>query len=363
MSPILPQRYSLIEQTAQALRTQLAQHEWTARLPSEQALAALFNVGRNTVRAALALLEAEGRIKTTNGRRREIVPAAARRQPQVQRAVLIMARPVGEFPPSTTLWIHGTRSRLETLGWQLHVFVEPEVYRARPAKGLEAMTATRPDTVWILHRSTAAMQHWFQEQGLRTVLAGSRHEGITLPNVDSDLRAASRHAAGRFLAQGHRRLAILRPVERFAGDAESVLGFREGVGAAAWQEVACQNHPAGVIRALRQLLKSPQPPTGLYVLHPEHCVTALSYLLGQGIAVPSQLSLICRDDEPYLSLLTPEPTRYRRSARAMAAKLTAQVLAVVKATGRAGKSLTIMPASVSGETLTNARPILKKDSL
>jgi len=357
MTP-LPQRISLVEQTAQTLRTQLAHQEWSSRLPGEQTLASLLNVGRNTVRAALALLESEGRIKTTNGRRREIVPSQERVQPQAHRAVLVMARPMGEFPPSTTLWIHGTRSRLEALGWQFQIFVEPDVFRSRPAKLLKAMTGTRADTVWILHRSTAAMQHWFQEQGLRTVLAGSRHEAITLPNVDSDLRAASRHAAGRFLAHGHRRLAILRPAERFAGDAESVTGFREGLRDAEWQEVPCQNSPAGVIRALRQLIKSPSPPTGLYVLHPEHCVTALSFLLRQGIAVPSQLSVICRDDEPYLSLLTPEPTRYRRSARAMASKLSGQVVEAVKASTRAGKSLTIMPASVPGETLAAARPIL-----
>lgn len=358
---LIPQRLSLVAQTAQALRDQIDRQEWSVRLPGEMALAAHFNVGRNTVRAALATLEREGRIKTTNGRRREVIHQPTRPLPPVRRAVLLMSRPIGEFPPSTTLWIHGTRSRLEALGWQFQIFVEPEVYQARAASLLKSMTATRANTVWILHRSTAEMQHWFQTQGQPTVLAGSRHDGISLPNVDFDLRAASRHAAGRFLAHGHRRIAVLRPTERFAGDSDSLAGFREGLRDANLVEVLCQNNPAGVITALRRLLKSPLPPTGLFILHPEHCVTALTFLLRQGIAIPKDLSVICRDDEPYLNLITPEPTRYRRSARAMALKLSSQVAACVNGGGPGGKSLTIMPASVSGETLAAAQPVLKKN--
>lgn len=347
----IPRRISLIDQTATALRVRLDGGEWSLSLPSETQLAADFQVGRNTVRSALAILESEGRLRTTNGRRREIIGQPCPKVVPYRRVILLMSRPVGTFPPSTTLWITGTQARLERLGWHFQLCVEPAAFLGRPTTYLKTLTDASPGAVWILHRSTAAMQSWFQEGGLKAVLAGSRHEGITLPQVDADFRAVSRHAAGRFLANGHRTLAILRPDDAFAGDTDSVAGFREGARDAIIHDIQCMGRPSGVIRALERLLQMPQPPTGLYVLHPEHCVTAISYLSKRGHAVPERVSVICRDDEPYLELLTPEPTRYRRNPQAMASKLAALV---ASAAGKVN-STRIMPMSVPGETLARRR--------
>lgn len=119
------------------------------------------------------------------------------------------------------------------------------------------------------------------------------------------MHAASHHAAGLFLARGHRRLAILRPDEPLAGDARCVAAFQQGTATAAVTEVRCHNSPQGVVKALRGLLRSASPPPGLYVLHSEHCVAALSFLLEQGVAVLGQMSIICREDEAYLGLSVP----------------------------------------------------------
>lgn len=347
---IIPQRVSLIEQTAVVLREWLTARKWSVHLPGELELASQLHVGRNTVRAALQILEGEGRVRTMNGRRRCIVESPSGRMKKgtpVRRAILLMSRPVGEFTPSTALWMTGTQSRVERLGWQFQVCVEPAAFRGRPASLLKSLTLSVPGAVWILHRSTAAMQRWFQDADVKAVLAGTRHEGITLPQVDTDSRAVSRHAAGRFLAHGHRVLAILRPDDAFAGDVESAAGFREGARDAVVQDVQCPSHPTGVMNALRQLLQSSAPPTGLYVLHTEHAVTAISFLSRHGVAVPEAMSVICRDDEPYLALLTPEPTRYRRNPQAMATKIATMVTSHVAN----AKSIRIMPTTVNGETV------------
>ncbi len=344
----MPQRVSLIDQTAAVLRERLNCGEWNSSLPGEIQLASELQVGRNTVRSALAILESEGRLSRTNGRRRAINRQPLKTGPHQRRVILILSRPVGEFTPSTILWITETQKRLEKLGWNFQLSIEPSAYRKRPYDHLSSMTAEAPGAVWILHRSTVAMQRWFQDEGLRVVLAGSRHTGITLPQVDADFRAVSRHAAGRFVAFGHRELAILRPDDAFAGDSESVLGFQEGARGTLIRDIQFPNEPQGVMRAVGQLLQSAQPPTGLYILHPEHCVTAISYLLRQGISVPGQLSVICRDDEPYLALLSPEPTRYRRNPQAMANKLAS----LVARSSYARESIQIMPTVVLGETLS-----------
>ncbi len=276
-----------------------------------------------------------------------------------RRAVLLMSKPENEFPPSTSAWIGELRSRLEVMGWTFHPLVEPGAYRAKPDRLLRALVAKSGETVWLLHRSTPLMQRWFQEEGLPTVLAGSRHEGIVLPQVEIDWRAVSRHAAGRFLARGHRRLAVLRPDGPFAGDAECLAAFRDGAARAEVAELRCKSGTAGVVAALHRHWRGPQRATGLYVLHPDHCLTTLSFLLGESIRIPRDLSLICRDDEPYLSHLHPEPSRYRHSPRSFAAKL-ATLATRPNLREKGAEQVLLMPRAVAGSTLAPP-PVPEKD--
>lgn len=352
--PPLPRRHSLITETVTVLRHRIEAGEWPLHLPGEMDLAALLQVGRNTLRSALAILESEGYLVTAKGARRRVkVPSKS--APTGKNAVILMSRPERDFPPATAQWIEGTRARLESSGWTLRVSIEPEIYRGAPAARLEKMTEPQPGTTWILHRSTPAMQRWFQDRGERAVLAGSRHEGIHLPRIEIDYRAVSRHAAGRLLARGHERLAILRPAGPFAGDSECAAAFREGAGSAAVLELHCRPGAAGVIEALRPLTKKPRPATALYVLHADHCVTALSFLQHAGLAIPDDISLICREDAPYLSLLCPEPARYRHSTATFSSRLASLVIRYDDRTAGKRRPALIMPSAIEGATLAPVR--------
>lgn len=347
----LPRRHSLIDETAAVLRQRLDEGEWSLHLPGEIELGSLLQVGRNTLRAALAILEREGRLSTTKGSRRQIVvPATLKAQKKT--VVLLMAKPERDFPPSTAQWIDDTRSRLENEDWTFRVMIEPAIYRGNPKASLDSLVQASPGTVWILHRSTPAMQRWFQDRGERTILAGSRHEGIHLPQVEIDYRAVSRHAAGRFLSRGHRRLAILRPEGPFAGDAECVTAFREGAERAdSVLDLRCRAGTTEVTKVLRKAMSGPAPPTALYVLHSDHCLTALTYLQQEGIAIPGDLSLICREDAPYLELLCPEPARYRHSTRVFSSRLARLVSHCDSRTSGKRRSMLIMPSVIEGATL------------
>lgn len=60
----------LYEQLAAILRKKIDDGEWApgTRIPSETALVQTYDVARNTVRRALALLREEGKIVTFDGR-------------------------------------------------------------------------------------------------------------------------------------------------------------------------------------------------------------------------------------------------------------------------------------------------------
>jgi DNA-binding LacI/PurR family transcriptional regulator len=353
---MIPRRHSLIDDTAAVLRQRLDQGDWNGHLPGEWELSAILQVGRNTLRSALRQLEEEGRLLRRNGARREILQQPTHQMLQ-RRAVLLMARPESDYPPSTAVLIQELRHQLQARDWTLRILVEPAAYRRRPDAFLQSLTATHSDVVWILHRSTPALQQWFQNQNLPVVLAGLPHAGITLPHVAIHLRAVGRHAAGRFIARGHHRLAVLRPDLPLAGDVECVQAFREAAPAAEVHDWRCQAGPDGVISLLRHHLRGSNPVTGLLILHPEHCVTALSWLMSAGIRVPDQLSLICCADEPYLSFLHPEPARYRHSARSFSRRLTETVLRYPSGTRIKTATSLITPHAVPGGTLCKA-PVL-----
>ena len=88
--PQIPQRISLIDQAAAVLRSRIGQGEWSPHLPGEMELARLLQVGRNTVRAALAVLEKEGRLRSAARRRRVVVEAVKRVRRTTQKIAVLL---------------------------------------------------------------------------------------------------------------------------------------------------------------------------------------------------------------------------------------------------------------------------------
>lgn len=350
----LPPRAPRAVEAAAFLRQQIQTGTWPHALPGELELAKQLQVGRNTIRSALAILESEGLITNRMGRRREITGQTAPTEAASQTAVLLLAVPYHALSSTTLLWMEALRHSLHGIGWQLLTEVDSAAYRRSSGSILEALVAKHPGAVWVLHRSTMVMQRWFESRQLPTVLAGSRHPGISLPQVDTDYRAVSRHAASRLVALGHQHLLIVGSRTALAGDEESIAGFREGASSSSVILAKHNETPTGVIAALRQILDSRPFPTGWFILRADHFATAQTWLLQQGLHIPAQVSLISRDDEPFLQHLHPEPTRYQRSAEAFARKLHRLILAAGKPVHMTSESPLLMPDFVRGATLGKA---------
>ena len=357
----LPRRTSLPLEVAAFLRVRLLRGDWVRYLPGELELARQLQVGRNTIRAALTVLEKEGLLRTASGRRRELMIQTRQARPKVEKiAVMLMPAPWHTLAPSTLLWMDALRSRLHGAGWQLQMLVGAAAFRRTPTAALESIVAQHPSALWILYRSTAAMQRWFEKREVCTVVAGSCHAGVNLPQVDTDFRATSRHAASRLLGLGHRHLAVLAPAVSFAGDNESLAGFREGAGDADFKVHLCHDSKISVIKTMRTLLSATQRPTALFVLQAGHAATALTYLSQQGVHVPAQMSLLSRDHEPFLTHLVPEIARYERQPEFFAKKLAHLVTALGDNAPPKKAQQLLMPTFVRGETL-GTTPVLKKN--
>lgn len=368
-SQSLPQRHSLVAQTVAFLHAQIERGEWRDWLPSERALCELLQVSRNTLRAALVQLQKEGRILPVHGAGNQILGGAPAGPVRVASpdVALLTPEPIERLRPMQTLWIDNMRSLLSERGARLRVFHGSQYYSANPELALQKLVTRNPHGCWILMLATETMQSWFSKHGLPCIVAGSTYPGLDLPFRDLDHRATCRHAAGVLLAMGHRRLVMLMAKTRRAGDLESEAGFLEGVRQSRHADADAmmiyhEETVAGVAQAARRVLRLSSAPTALMVVHPYHYLALASRLTQGGVRIPQDMSIITRDDDPFLDYVVPQPARYFVNPQLMAKSIVRPVLELLDGNAIAQRAAKIMPQFLKGESIAppaSPRPRLK----
>ncbi|MBL9213884.1 MAG: GntR family transcriptional regulator [Opitutaceae bacterium] len=357
----LPKRPSLVTETAEVLREGIAAGEWPARLPGERTLCERLQVSRTTLREALQLLERRQLISAGAGRPRRVRRRAAPAPHAPSREIgLLSLLPVAQQTPQTIYHLHELREQLQTAGFRLRIFSDRRLARPHPSKFLQALVEGNRIDAWLLLSMSAAVQQWFAQRRLPTLVVGYAHAGVRLPSFDVDLRAACRHAASQLRAQGHAHLALLRQPQKGAGMTASEDGFLEA--ARLPGRLPCQaqilghdGSPAGIRLSLDRALASARPPTGLVVCDASHALCAASHLLARRLAVPGDLSVLCRDHDVALDYFHPAITRYAYRKHLYARRVAR--LAIQLAThGRVPqRSYRLLPQLVPGQTLAPPR--------
>ena len=353
----LPQRTSLAAQTAAILREQIEAGSWRKWLPPEQELAAQFHIARMTLRRALHQLEGEGLVRSSRGKRREIVVRRHRPIPAASGRVLLLTPVPIQFQlPFDVFWTNQLRVTLEEAGYHLEVHASRAPYGRGATAVLDRLMQQMRPVGCVLTLSTREMQRWFSKSRLPCVIVGSRHPHVELPFVDKAHRAVCRHAVGLFLARGHNRLVLVNPDSGTAGDLESERGFREGASQTTRADIRADivRHDgtvADICGKLNALFRQRHPTTAFLVSRAPYALTVVGHLLRSGLRLPEDAALISRDHEPFLDMMAPSVARYVISAERMANRISSAVLEVV-GTGLVGPAdYQIMPEFTEGETL------------
>jgi DNA-binding LacI/PurR family transcriptional regulator len=351
----LPQRLSLVTETANILREQIDAGAWTKFLPGERDLAARLRVSRPTLRAALELLQREGRFEIVEGRRHLL---RLNEKPSfvssTSRVVLLTPIPLHRMPPFVMFWVDELREHLGDEGFDLEVHVSSAAQKSRPEQTLERLVQELRAAAWVLFLSSEPMQRWFSARGLPCVITGSCFPNLNLPSVDIDARATCRHAAGIFLAKRHRSIALLLPEGNIAGDQASETGFLEG--AAQNKEVRANvvrhnGSVEGVCRKLDGLVSDAHPVTGLLVARSVHALTAITYLQRRGLKLPQDVAVISRDNDPFLDFIVPGIARYACASAAFARRVSRLVVPLAKQGTTSTRQILLMPEWIKGETV------------
>jgi len=364
----IPRRQSLVSQTANVLRDEIQQGNWRDWLPGERALCEALQVSRNTLRAALTQLKREGVIRSDHGTGNRILRQPARRKGALRShdVALLSPEALERLRPSMTLWIDQLRAMLSERGCRLHVFHGPQYFRTNPGAALEKLVSQHPHGCWILALSNETTQHWFERNTVPCIVAGSVYEGLTLPFRDLDHRALSRHAAGVLMGLGHRKVALLLRKSQRAGDLETEAGFVDGVRQSphADAEPVVAYHDAtvaSICHAVKRLMEQDPAPTALLVANAYHYLTVSGRLAQMGWQVPQDVSLVSRDEDPFLSFVVPAPARYTASADVMAKTLLRPVLELLEGGVITHRAIRIVPDFQRGESLAGPRAHTKRD--
>jgi LacI family transcriptional regulator len=322
----------------------------------------LAQASRNTIRAALNQLRSEGLIKAEVGVGNRVVlrPTVDSAPTRVRTIGVLIPVPIGQLRPLIALWIDELRGMLIEDGYRLRIHAGRQYYQPRSTAALEKLVRQNGHEAWVLTLTSETMQRWFASRGVACVVAGSIYETSKLASVDIDYRASCRHAAGVLMRLGHRRLALLNHASRRAGEIESEQGFLEAVrksshGEATAEVVYHQDGVKAVTQAFHRLFSRAEFPTGLLVCNSYAYLTIASLLADRRLMVPKDVSLISRDDDPFLSSLYPEPARYVTSAHVFAKRLLASVLQLTQGEDVRQRCVRLMPKFTLGASTQKFR--------
>jgi DNA-binding LacI/PurR family transcriptional regulator len=342
-------------QLIELLRNRILAGEWAARMPAERQLAEEYFVSRTTLRAALQALTFDGLLKnpphTRGGRALERTAATVQATPRRGEAVILTP----SLRESPVLWEHLAilRERLGAAGIPLHVREAARLTEeANPVNSLRRWADAAPETVWILHKMPVKVQHAAQQLGLKAIVFGTAFPEIELPQIDVDFRAVARHATGRCLARGHRKLAVLVHRTSLAGDAEVIEGVREELARYDAPPPLVLKHDFNRARLIdtldHRLVPAAGRPEVLLVVNQHHLLTTLPHLLRRGLRIPEDLSLIYLSNDPAVERLSPLPERYDLGERLLGRLAAA---AQARLAGEIPASSRLLPRLLKGETL------------
>lgn len=341
---------SLIEQIAAHVRVGLAEDRWRGQLPGSIRLAAELGVAKNTLIAALRLLEGEGSIAlSADGRSRRIVTKASKRKRPL-RIGFLLYDDLENSAQASQLFIQ-VHHALEKAGFSPFTL---NAMRDEVRHMTRYLKTTHADA-WVLTYGTRDVLEWFATQASPSIAIFGRRSGVPIASVGPDKAAAYSEATRRLIAHGHRRIVMLcdrlrrlpEPgrLERAFLTQLAAHGIpTSGFNLPDWEESAAGYH------AMLASLFRVTPPTALIIDEVPLFSAAQQFLAGRNLRVPEHVSLVSSDADASFLWSQPAITHINWHYQPIIRRVVQWANHVSK--GRVDREQTLFPAQlVSGGTI------------
>lgn len=303
---ILSATGQLVDYLKQEIRT----GKWTEHMPGESWLMNHLQVGRGTVRAAMAQLEEEGLLVSHGqGKRRKIVMS---RGADSIRRIRVRIMPYEQ----------DDRRRIDSSSL-LAALLEAGMDADFAGKSLKdlGMRVDRvakyvnqnPADAWVVTSSSQEILEWFAGQSCPTIAMFGRHAGLPIaaayPVMLPALLVAVRHLA----KLGHKRIVMLTRKERrkptlsipermFLNELEAAGIMTGEYNLPDWEESR-----EGLSRLLDELFRF-SPPTAMIFQEAQFFIATRAHLADRGFVAPRDVSLVVADTDPSFAWYNPVPS-------------------------------------------------------
>jgi DNA-binding LacI/PurR family transcriptional regulator len=306
------QLLSSTEQVAARLRAELMAGNLRGEMPGVLKLEAELEVNRNTVEAALRLLEAEGLLQATGkGRRRKIV-GPSRSMPLRKRIAILGYEPQLERMG----YMVDLQHLLEKAGNAAFFTGKTLVELRMDLSRIRRLVQQTEADAWIIPGGSREVLEWFAARETPAFALFGRRRGLPIPGVGPDKPPAIAAATRALIQLGHRRIVLLaRAARRLPEPGESEQTFlnelaAHGILAGSYHLPDWEESIRGFQERLISLFQL-TPPTALIIQESVFYVAALQFCANRGLRVPQDVSLICTDADPTFAWCQPSVAHIR----------------------------------------------------
>ena len=353
MRPI--HRVSILDQTVEHLREGLRAGRWHGELPGVLRLAAECAVSKDTMRAALRLLEKEGLLSAgrAGGRRTVLAASVATRASGARtlRVAILLHLPLEKESAPLQQTLRDIQREMEAAGHTVAFAPKTQTeLRFAPARIAKLVGAT-PADAWIVPAAPRPVLEFFAEQPLPAIALGGRSIGLEMASAGVDGTPALCDAARRLLALGHRRLVLICGREwRQPPGGRTVLAYTaelaaHGIAAGDFHLPDFEPTAAG-LRALFESLFRVTPPTALIMETADYAVAAFAFLARRKLAIPRDVSLVCLYPDTSLQWCDPPVARLRHEDALVVQRVVRWCRAVAR--GQVDRAPVMVPAEFNG---------------
>jgi DNA-binding LacI/PurR family transcriptional regulator len=339
------------EQVAQHLRDEISKGTWTKVMPGCNHLVRELGVGRNTIDAALLMLEEEGLLMPQGVGRRRLI---TRPQSQKLKALTIQLL-VYEESQRKESYLLDLIYELRELGVTAVLASKTLSDLKMDLKKVIRFVDRLEADMWLVGSASGEILQWFASRPVPVYALFGRLASVKIAGAGTLKSPAMEQAVRRLVELGHRRIVMMtRPERRRPGPGLFERKFLDSLAASSITvgnyHLPDWDNDATSFKKCLDSLFAHTPPTAMFFSEAQLYVSALHYFSARGLRVPQDVSMICHDADEVFDWQMPVVSHLHWDSRL----LTRHVLRWVKqvARGKASRRQILIKAEFEeGETI------------